>query len=575
MVRPATSAVLVLALSTLLLLAPADTRLSPAPAAAYVHTAEPVLTQTPSWAGPVTGGDGASISDYLTGRSWFRLDTGGSPQMLSIEREMMTELEVGSRVVPAFETVPVLQTLALGPIAFAAGWKIGTAINTKWLHLAGVGLGQFSEPPGSPVVSARWTYLSTGLNANWPDPAWYLQVTTADGWSTRTWHDCSGITDYYTRSRCADPAPSAADQTNVYNWVHNTFHSDGVIRGVPSGISGVPQTEADYITPSRMRAALAIDQPLQAFTTQTVGITSGWTDPATGAGITINAPPFNVGPSNPSPQWPGWADIVDTLPDGSRNDFNCHLDHSYDCPTASPDGTSWTDPGGKTLTLPTPSTSETYDAYVARLQSLGFVGSTYRIDLDADSADSDFVSLGVPCTVPSDGSRVRIASTLTLYVNPSVFGANNFNTTPMCGGRLATTRLTTKCDFSPSNHRWEDVVSGPDAAFYEQACNDAWAYFWANQAIFDITDDNSGGLKSGVTPGGLINHIREVTFLGDQLVKSFLGASDPDLSHWQKAKTTTFAGPYPFQLHFYYNTVTREVRFDLDFKLKFNNFFSP
>jgi hypothetical protein len=308
---------------------------------------------------------------------------------------------------------------------------------------------------------------------------------------------------------------------------------------------------------------------------QAFGIWTGWADPTSGAGITKAAPTYGSGPTNPQPQSGPAQTTADGFPDGDRNGINCRLDHSYDCPTPNPDGTTWGDPGGKTINLLAPLATETYDTYVARLQSAGFVGSISRIDLGVDRADSGFVASGIPCTVPSNGSRIRIASTVTLYVNPTVFGANEFNMTPMCGGRLATTRVLNKCDFSPSDHFWEEVANGPDAAFYNQACNDAWGFFWANQDVFDITNDSVGTLKDGVMPGGLISHISEVSLLGDQLVKDYLQAVDPDLSHWQKAKTTTFAGPYPFQLHFYYNTVTRQVRFDLDFKLKFNNFFSP
>jgi hypothetical protein len=325
-----------------------------------------------------------------------------------------------------------------------------------------------------------------------------------------------------------------------------------------------------------MPGVLLIDQPLQTFLTQLANIATGWANPITGAGITSPAPAFNSGLSDPSPQWSNWAGTADGLPDGARNDFNCHLDWSYDCPIASPDGTTWVDSGGKTLLLPTPLTTETYDMYVARLQSAGFVGSISRVDLDSDSGDSDFAETGIPCTAPSEGSRIRIASTVTLYVNPAVFGANEFNTTPMCGGRLATTRLSNNCAFTPSGYIWSRVADGTDATFYTEACSDAWAYFWGNQEVFGITDDAMGYLKDGVDNTNLIRDIRRGDLLGDEDVRQFLGSIDPDLSHWQKATTLSFSGaPHSFQVHLYYNTVTRQVRFDLDFKLKFNSVFTP
>ena len=61
----------------------------------------------------------------------------------------------------------------------------------------------------------------------------------------------------------------------------------------------------------------------------------------------------------------------------------------------------------------------------------------------------------------------------------------------------------------------------------------------------------------------------------DGRVLNYLASIDPNMSHWQKARTTSFGFTYPFQIHFYWNTSANTVVYDLDWKLKFNTVFTP
>jgi hypothetical protein len=109
--------------------------------------------------------------------------------------------------------------------------------------------------------------------------------------------------------------------------------------------------------------------------------------------------------------------------------------------------------------------------------------------------------------------------------------------------------------------------------FYEQACNDAWAYFWANQTIF-----NEDGT---ITATALSNSVVKPIVDGSKLVNdadlwAVLSAIDPDPSNWVKGTTTSsFSDPYPFQVHFYWHLSTNTAWFDIDFKIRFNNIFEP
>lgn len=53
-----------------------------------------------------------------------------------------------------------------------------------------------------------------------------------------------------------------------------------------------------------------------------------------------------------------------------------------------------------------------------------------------------------------------------------------------------------------------------------------------------------------------------------------LSAQDPD--HWAKGTTLLFSNaPHPFEVHFYWHLPDNTIRFDVDFKIRFQGVFDP
>lgn len=71
------------------------------------------------------------------------------------------------------------------------------------------------------------------------------------------------------------------------------------------------------------------------------------------------------------------------------------------------------------LVLPAPTPGETYDAYVARLQALGHVGTITRVDLDQATMDAQAGPSAVTTVTPATGTRIQTTSAVTLTVNPA------------------------------------------------------------------------------------------------------------------------------------------------------------
>jgi hypothetical protein len=518
--------------------------ISPPTASAYVHTAEPIV-QTACWATACPGGDGVAFVELLNGNySWGSLGPLQKP---------LIELEQAAEVLPKPQWVPALNTVVLGATAFAVGWKIGTTLNTKWLHIAGVGLGTFETQ--SALKNVKWSRLEAGASCTQALGAgYYLHWYDGTNWNC-------GATDPNSGTNC--PTPSTFSQQRWANYLSMVASTPG--ETAINGTSGCGA--ASYVfkkTPAQYDDAFEMDQALQALIGQAFGIWTGWADPASGAGISKTAPNYGSGPTNPQPQAGPAQTTADGLPDGDRNGVNCRLDHSYDCPTASPDGTTWTDPGGKTFVLPAPLGTETYDAYIGRLQTLGLVGSANVTTLGADDGDSEFIASGVPCTVPAQGARIRITSQVTLYANPAVFGSADSGPGPTCGGRLATSKTSNRCSFH--DRRWDEVYAA-NPTYYQQACDDAWAYFWAHQMMIDAD-------------GNVLDETQLHTmYVGAQIedpeAVARLTADGSTMAQYEKAATDSFAAPHPFHLHLYWNPTTNKIRFDTDFKLRFNTLFEP
>jgi hypothetical protein len=84
-----------------------------------------------------------------------------------------------------------------------------------------------------------------------------------------------------------------------------------------------------------------------------------------------------------------------------------------------------------------------------------------------------------------------------------------------------------------------------------------------------ITEDAlSGNLVRNIIPGPRLQ--------ADADLWAQLAAQDPDPDNWAKGTTVDFPdAPYPFGVHFVWHLPTNSVRFDLDFKIRFNQVFEP
>ena len=78
----------------------------------------------------------------------------------------------------------------------------------------------------------------------------------------------------------------------------------------------------------------------------------------------------------------------------------------------------------------------------------------------------------------------------------------------------------------------------------------------------------SGGLQSGVIANS--TKIIDGTQLGNQLLVKSLTSDGSNIANWGKYATQTFESPSgPFQVHFYYNSITSQVFYDMDYKAIF------
>ena len=80
--------------------------------------------------------------------------------------------------------------------------------------------------------------------------------------------------------------------------------------------------------------------------------------------------------------------------------------------------------------------------------------------------------------------------------------------------------------------------------------------------------------KSGELEPDVIADSQEIingTQLGNKQLVSQLTGDGSNIADWGKYTTRTFPSPYgPFQVHFYYNSVTGEVFYGMDYKVVFN-----
>jgi|GEM_PF-5558928 len=353
-------------------------------------------------------------------------------------------LAEGAEAVPAMSTVPWLVTLALGAGAFGAGWEIGSTLNNKWLHIAGVGI----TPSSS--VGAKYCQTLTG--------SWQSKTAGASG---------AGLpleNGYVLRVTCVEfPVYGGTVTSETFGCSAGGTDGESLTYGTGAGGASREtgtggQCAAVVVSPAAASGAHA-DQPVQDYTGQAHVGTSGWANPATGGGISGPAPGFGSGPSSPSycvtdsvgtsacdptsstglvePVRPkgGWPTSWQTpgnptVPKATSpeaNQLRCALDAAhYTCPT--PDGLGgWSDPGGAGVTWTMPAcvglTVAACEAAInAAADGANVTRPTYtELELDIAAADLTQAAGAVVITNPA-GATVEqpgtTTTTVTIDFNP-------------------------------------------------------------------------------------------------------------------------------------------------------------
>lgn len=316
-------------------------------------------TWSPSTGDYVSGGDGGSIADYLGG-SWGDL----SPldqRIRTIEMEASDEL-------PSLELVPGLQTILIGTAAFQFGWLVGSTVNHKWLHLAGVGLGTASGSTVRQVGWSNWPGGSNNCNGPHTYPAGKRLTLYSDVEGTASIGFFPPGTPYST------PATDAA-----WLWIQTNGLAKSGLRQYCPGAPGA--TGYSYIVdipyPVFNSDGLQVDQGPQPYTNQHVDGSSGW-KVAGGCGDTSNAcsypgvlpnpvlkkqglrcqlsgdssdcgtgTPWTCVLSDGTPFFGGAGSTGCGLGPGPENELNCQADPAeYACPSQNSDGTNFTSTGG-------------------------------------------------------------------------------------------------------------------------------------------------------------------------------------------------------------------------------------
>lgn len=434
---------------------------------AYIGSPLAPIASPSCWASACAGGDGVDYINLLNGNyNWGNIN--------AVRSRYLTTVMEDTRVIPQLQLIPALRTVTLTGAAFGVGYLIGTAINHKWLHIDGAGLGNTADAPSTTstsacapystcdyLVGAQWQwghvcYGATCLDGSFIKASNYVRdgsnvgaqaagfLTTARDGPLRVWLTLLHATAAVFQKegvRCNSASDLSGTNFDVNNGPSSTctnptypyYVGDNTVYWIPG---------KDYIGGNGLR----VDQPPQTYSSQPYTISTGWPNSSTGAGITSDASTYDTGPTNPAPTVIQDGSAVTTvntsggalsLPDigldpistGDENDLNCRIAPSdYACPTAAPDGESWSDDGGviaPSWTMPTCAgmtvaacetaiTSAAEGAHVT-------VPSFDELELGIGQADLTKAAGAVVTTFP-DGATVINSSetpaTVTINFNP-------------------------------------------------------------------------------------------------------------------------------------------------------------
>jgi hypothetical protein len=214
--------------------------------------------------------------------------------------------------------------------------------------------------------------------------------------------------------------------------------------------------------------------------------------------------------------------------------------------------------GGPLIILPSPALYETYEDYVARLRSRGWLGAATVVELGIDEGDPAYGARGVPCTSVRVGVRTPPEADITFYVNPSIFMGGSSSADWDCSAPPPPPIVTPRCEYDDgvSEFSWKLAMEywpGP----HQQACADAWQQFLSlgGLSLLGHPESNTG------------NKIKNPA-----IIEAIEARYNTPISEWRKWEWGPFQiNGLSFVVHAYKNIVTGDIAtdYDLDYKIKF------
>jgi hypothetical protein len=382
-----------------------------------------------------------------------------------LHRELRKARTRGGRVLPKLGGAGgVLGTVALGASSFVAGWQIGTAVRSIWVH---------ETLPADPSVDVYGVKLRDKGDdpAGFAQPAGYLPV---DAWVATS--NSSGTTYYVTSCNSVDPTQT------LNGFAHITFMA------APSTCGGL---KARYFyRPVTMRPPRESKEDGAVQQGERIDWPTG-TQGTNGESATVTRDRIIQDLSDNEAEYPTLIPWLDSQLGGQSSDPTgatvkvpgCSGDLYLTCAaklqgaglvpersTLTPAQADLTKPAdavitlnpseganvenGSTvvvltnpdtatmpITLPAPGANETYEAYAARLRQLGFTGTITRSDLSPELLDPARGAGEAVRTQPATCPRCAPSTAITVYTNPGE--------APAAGGGLFTPPAVPAVNFDP------------------------------------------------------------------------------------------------------------------------------
>lgn len=398
------------------------------------------LTQPGTWPEEqaLLNGTGSygSVEPGLISKATFSSGAAGDGASIADEYWRIRRLP-GLKILPAASDsaslLSRLGTVGLAAGAFTFGWKIGRAIDTKWLNFSG----QAGINTGAQVSSANWHFYAAGTGTfggtvGGGADHWVLRFDVGTG-AAEVWSNCNALS-------CAG---FDASQLAIYQ---GGFHyADVSETGDMSGFTGTGVTRTDthacgasgsgktcmvlWMTATAMAARFHPASALQNYTSQPFSLTdtcgtcgdASFADGSSDAVATQTDIVSNTSPAGKAtiiheiyPNVPSTVTAPSpTLPGGLDDPWNPGVQ-----PSPSPAGEPAVESPPATFTLPAPLATETYTQYLTRLQVQGYVGTLTDHTLPSGFEDPTRERGKVSRTTPSPGTTIAVGDPVATYSNP-------------------------------------------------------------------------------------------------------------------------------------------------------------